>query len=209
MKNKQLKWAAVLTAILSLVFFISACGSSALQNSGQVQVIYPTVYITQFVTQVVVTGQAPVAVAQSPAKETPIPVAQNSTAFNPFSVQIYYPLVGCSASRLHLGDQASIQYSDRQIGLYHYKSLAFEPDLRYLPVGMEVNITDGPYCNENVIFWKVQSPDKQVFGFYPEGNGDTYWMLPTGPSVSTPDLMGGVHPSNFLHLHMPYKCNGR
>ncbi len=135
MKIKNIKWLAFIAAILAFVFVFSACSSAESQNSGQVQVVYPTVYITQFVTQVVTTREAP---AEHPAPavvNTPVPAsaANISTGFDPFAVPIYYPLMGCAASRLHVGDVASIQYSAKNIGLYHYKSLAFEPDLRYLP----------------------------------------------------------------------------
>ncbi len=74
---------------------------------------------------------------------------------------------------------------------------------------MEVNIIDGPYCDENTIFWKIRTDDKEIYGFYPEGNGNSYWMIPSAPTQVTPDIMGGVKLSGVLKLHMSYKCNGR
>jgi len=131
MFRKDKKRLAILVAIVSMVLLFTACTGT--QAPAEVQVVYPTVYVTQYVTQVVATAPASSLSTAQPVVETPAPteVQPQAVSWDPFSAEIYYPMLGCSASRLHVGDDAFISYSGGLIGLYRYKNLSFEPTLRY------------------------------------------------------------------------------
>lgn len=169
-----------ITGLTILIFFIAACSGSPQAAVGTEPVGYPTVYVTQFITPVVATSL--------PGTPTPAPTAtpgvSSSTAWDPFSVPVYYPLIGCSASRLHVEDRAFVASAGGRIGIYTRKNLAFEPTLYIPPAGTELIIIDGPYCNASVIFWQVMTPDEEIQGYMPEGDGNTYWLLPLPPTVN-------------------------
>jgi hypothetical protein len=209
MLQKDKKRLAVLSAMLSMVLLFTAC--SGAESPAEVQVVYPTIYVTQYVTQVVATVPASSLSSNQAAVETPVPtvVQPQAVSWDPFSVEIYYPKLGCSASRLHIGDRAFIAYSEGLIGLYRYKNMSFEPELRHLASGTEVEIIDGPFCDEKIISWKVRTPDKETVGYYPEGDGNSYWMLPLAPSSWTPDPNGVLFRVKFKYVPPVGRCRSR
>jgi len=209
MLYRDKKRLAILSAIISTVLLYTACTGAT--SPSEVQVIYPTVYVTQYVTQVVATAPATSVPVSQPKVVTPAPTEAQlqPVAWDPFSVEIYYPKLGCSASRLHVGDRAFIASSGGLIGLYRYKSLSFEPDLRHPASGTEVEIVDGPFCDEKIIYWKVRTPDKELVGFYPEGDGNTYWLLPLAPSSWTPNANAALFRIKFKWQPPPGRCRGR
>jgi hypothetical protein len=116
---------------LSLVLFIQACLSVAPRSTQSVQVVYPTVLITQYVTQIVATPTiTPLAPPTSAANQTPSMV---EVGWDPFTVQIYYPIVGCVASRIHEGDIAYV--ANGSIDLYQSKDIGYSPAYRKLAPG--------------------------------------------------------------------------
>ena len=178
MINKIKRKRSFLILILGLMLTITSCA----QNPDiEAQFEEHVIVITQVATQIVVP-------TNPPATATPVPTATPSTeyistgGFDPFSAPIYYPLTGCSASRLHVGDTAYVAYSGGLVGLYRTKSLGFEPSLRYPELFEEVEIVDGPFCNDGWIFWEVELINSDNFnentGWYPEGNGSEYFLLP-------------------------------
>jgi hypothetical protein len=209
MLYKDKKKLAILSAILSTAFLISACAGTT--SPSEVRVVYPTVYVTQYVTQVVATAPATSVPVSQPKVETPAPTEAQlePVEWDPFSVEIYYPKLGCSASRLHVGDRAFIVSSGGLIGLYRYKSLSFEPNLRHPAAGTEVEIIDGPFCDEMIIYWKVRTPDKELVGYYPEGDGNTYWLLPLAPSDWTPNANVSLYSFKFRWRPPPGRCSPR
>jgi len=195
---------------LFLIFLITF--SSCAQNPDiEAQFLEPTeqvVVITQIATKIVIPTNLP-------ATSTPAPTATPSTeyisssGFDPFSVEIYYPLTGCSASRLHVGDTAYVAFAGGLVGLYKNKGLGFEPNLRYPDVGLEAEIVDGPFCNDGWIYWAVAIPnsdaDNAETGWFPEGNGSEYFMLPLVINpIPTLDLFSQAA-SKYLRL---YKWSG-
>ncbi len=174
------------TRIYAFVFLVLLIVFSSCAQSPDIEAQFkePTeqvVVITQIATQIII-------LTNPPATATPVPTATPSTeyvssgGFDPFSAEIYYPLTGCSASRLHVGDTAYIAYAGGLVGLYKNKGLGFEPNLRYPDVGLEAEIVDGPFCNDGWIYWAVAIPNSDAnnaeTGWYPEGNGSEYFMLP-------------------------------
>ena len=178
MINKMKRTRSFMLVILGVILTLTSCAQSP---DIEAQFEEQVVVITQVATQIIVP-------TNPPATATPVPTATPSTeyistgGFDPFSAPIYYPLTGCSASRLHVGDTAYVAYSGGLVGLYRTKSLSFEPNLRYPEIFEEAEIVDGPYCNDGWIFWEVAIPnsndDNALTGWYPEGNGSEYFLLP-------------------------------
>jgi hypothetical protein len=200
----------VMLVILILMIVISSCAQSPDIEAQFVEPEEQVVVITQIATQIVIP-------TNPPSTPTPIPTSTpsieyvSSGGFDPFSAEIYYPLTGCSASRLHIGDTAYIAHSGGLVGLYKNKGLAFEPNLNYPELGSEVEIIDGPSCNEGWIYWKVAMPNTQAdnyeVGYYPEGNGSDYFLLPLVINPKpTMDLFSQMT-SKYLKFNY-YGCGG-
>jgi hypothetical protein len=168
---------ALIVIVLTMSLFVPACMAIQPQATQPVQVVYPTIVITQYVTQVVAT---------TTITPTPLPTSPNQTpsvvnvGWDPYTVAIYYPIVGCVASRLHEKDVAFI--ANAGVDLYVSKDIVYSPSIRKLAPGEMVDITKGPWCSNGTLIWKVTTSDGAE-GFAPEGNGETYWMLPMPPGT--------------------------
>lgn len=175
--GKPLIFGVVLLALL----FTSACAGQNPQTA--LPPVEPVVYVTQFVTQVVATSP--------PATPTPVPTFTPNapptySGWDPLAQPIYYPVMGCSASRLHVGDRAFVAYISGVAGFYMGKDIYFAPLIRRPLVGEEVEIIGGPFCQTNNLIWKVFSVTDQSEAYMPEGNGQEYWLLPLQPPTPTP-----------------------
>jgi hypothetical protein len=165
---------------LSLFLFVPACLSVAPQSTQAVQVVYPTIVITQYVTQVVATPTITPTPLPASASNQTLSVVQ--VGWDPFTVEIYYPIVGCVASRLHGGDVAFI--ANGGVDLIQSKDIGYSPVTRKLTPGEMVDITKGPWCSGGNLIWKVATAEGEE-GFASEGNGDTYWLLPMPPGTDS------------------------
>ena len=168
-----------LVVVMVLLIGLSACDQTTYTD---MHVEPEMVVVTKVVTEVYV-PTVPTSTPTPVPTETPAPVAVSS-GWNPYAVPIYYPIIGCAASRLHLGDTALIVYSGGRIGLYFEKNVDFNPILKYPPAGTEVNIIDGPWCDEDMLLWKVSiyEGEAEIEGYFPEGDGEEYWLLPLAPA---------------------------
>lgn len=175
-KNKGLWILIVVTTSLSLV--ISACVGSASQPAQEVQVVYPTVLVTQIVQQIVATPTATSLPAPTEAVRVVAPAA--STGWDPFAVPIYYPIRGCFASRLHVGDVAFVANGAGAMGIHQTQDIGYSPIWRHLDPGELMDVIDGPWCDRGALTWKVATADGYI-GYVPEGDGNVYWLLPMSP----------------------------
>ncbi len=182
MKQKTGKF---LTFWLLIIVMIatSACAGDA--QDAEKPTLEPIVYVTQYITQVVATSP--------PATLTPIPTftkapaaPSSSTGWDPLSQPIYYPLTGCYASRLYVGNTAFVANISGVAGFYLGKDIFFDPLIRKPTPGEIVEIIDGPWCHRNVLVWKVYSEGDGKTAFMPEGDGKEYWLLPQTPYTATP-----------------------
>jgi len=165
---------------LSFVLFVPACLSFAPRSTQAVQVVYPTIVITQYITQVVATPTiTPPPPPTSAPNQTPSVV---NVGWDPFTVQIYYPIVGCVASRLHEGDVAFV--ANEGVDLLQSKDIGFSPIFRTLVPGEMVDVKKGPWCSNGSLIWKVTTAEDED-GFAAEGNGEIYWLLPMPPGTES------------------------
>jgi hypothetical protein len=178
--RRQAVWLARISWLLLFSMF-SACKGATSQATSQPQVVAPTIIVTQVVEYVVAT--------LPPSTSTPVPsptsAPVHSTTWDPFSAPVYYPVVGCVASRLHIGDVAFVAQVDRPAFLYYYKEIAGDPGVRQLQTGEHLEITKGPWCSDGSLVWQVRAGDKHQY-FAVEGDGEIYWLLPLAPFVPSP-----------------------
>jgi hypothetical protein len=196
MDKKCIKLPSPLYFVVSLALLLSACIGTTQQNSQPEQRNYPTVFITPLVTQIIATRSAPTPTPQEESTPTQIIAA----SYDPLKVKAYYPITGCVASRLRVGDSAFVAYNGGQMGVYTSKDITFAPLLRNAETGESFLITDGPWCDEKTIVWKVRTMNEEdsvedaggwaweIENYVPEGNGDQYWLLPleSNPGIPTP-----------------------
>lgn len=165
-------------AVIVLSLIVPACVSITPPSTEAVKIVYPTVVITQYITQIVATPT----ITPTPPPYVPdlTPSAVVNIGWDPYMVEIYYPIVNCVASRLHEGDVAFVAQSG--VGLSVSKDLAYSPLVRKLAAGEMLDITKGPWCSSGSLIWKVQTSEGED-GFVPEGDGELYWLLPMPPGT--------------------------
>jgi hypothetical protein len=164
----------LLVAMLALPLALAACGTAQTAPTATP----PIVYITQVVTQIIPPTPVPMT-PTTPPTETPVPPSPTPT-WDPLSAPIYYPIEGCVASRLHVGDKAMVSYVGGANGIRYDRDLSQEGVFAYAQPGAVLDIVNGPWCSQGWIVWFVRTGDG-VEGFTPEGDGNEYFLLPTAP----------------------------
>ncbi len=183
MARIKIKGLALAVIALSIFLFVSACLTVAPRSTQPAQVVYPTIVITQYVTQVVATPTiTPTPLPTSASNQTP---AEVKVGWDPYTVEIYYPVVGCVASRLHEGDVAYV--ANQGVDLLQSKDIGYAPSFRALVPGEMVDVTKGPWCSNGSLMWKVTTTDG-LKGFAAEGNGEIYWLLPMPPGTDSVEV---------------------
>ncbi|MBN1147340.1 MAG: hypothetical protein JXA78_08790 [Anaerolineales bacterium] len=177
-RTKQRPFFLVVMISVALVF--TACTPEMQAASPEVEVVVPTVIIQQYVTQVVATALPPesTAVPAAPATQAANPV---SVGWDPLSAPIYYPIIGCVASRLYVGDRAFVAYGADNNSIYQSQEIGDAPIFRHLYPGEIMEIIDGPFCERGAVVWQVFALIDEQVGFVAEGNGEVYWLLPLPP----------------------------
>jgi len=135
----------------------------------------PIIVITQIVTEMIPPTPLPVTPSPVPTA-TPLPPTITPT-YDPLSAPIYYPLEDCVASRLHVGDTAMVSLVGGANGIRYGRDMAEAAISGYAQPGALLQIQGGPWCSRGWIVWMVKTADGMV-GFTPEGDGNTYWLLP-------------------------------
>ncbi len=207
MNARHRKPLVLLAVILAIVIGVSGCG----QAPSQAQVVYPTVVIVQYVTQVVatVTPAPPSAPAPAAATATPVPANFTINGFDPFAQPLYYPIKGCQvASRLHAGERAFVASGASKLGLHASAEIGYAPIFRKLEPGEILDIIGGPYCQRLSLVWQVVASDGQK-GFVAEGDGNETWLLPYGEAVDKELWKPTQNPNKALRLGLPADCRPR
>jgi len=186
-RKRSIVWLA--WVLLLGAFIISACNGGGSSPTAAGQIVAPVVVVTQVVVEVVATLPPPTA-TQVPSPT--VALYQPAPGWNPASAPIYYPLAGCVASRLHLGDTAFVATLGAYSRLYLTKDIFNDPGTRSLVLGEQFMIVDGPWCDRDILIWKLKTKEKDIF-YTPEGNGEVYWLLPLNPYIPTltPTPFGG------------------
>lgn len=201
-KNKPIRLIRIIPA--AVILLLAACAPVGMDAQGA-QNLSPTVVLVQYVTQVVAT------VTPAPPTLTPVPPTAQPvmrTGYDPYSVKVYYPLMGCGvASRLHVGERAFVANNRKgTLGLHMSGNIGDAPIFRKLNPGEILDLVEGPYCQTGSLVWGVIDAEDQK-GFVAEGNGETYWLLPMGEKVDKETLK--LAKSLKMRLGMPKYCPPR
>lgn len=120
------------------------------------------------------------------------PTATNDANFTP-TPQVYSPLSGCAASRLHVGDSAFVNYETGRVGMRSEPVGKIGDTLiRKLEEGEVLHIIDGPKCDLGWVFWKVRTVYSET-GWIPEGDGSEFWVVP----IATDEVCPGAKPTRL------------
>jgi len=86
------------------------------------------------------------------------------------------PFSNCPESRLHVGDETQVSLEPPICTrLRSEPSVSTGKILDCVDPGKKVMIRGGPKCNDNWIWWKVETEDGDV-GWMAEGDGNEYWL---------------------------------
>lgn len=207
MEPRYKKPLTLLAVIMAIAIGMSGCG----QAPSQAQVVYPTVVIVQYVTQVVATVTPAPASAQVQAAATATPAPANFTinGFDPFAQPLYYPIKGCQvASRLHAGERAFVANGASQLGLHASANIGYAPMFRKLEPGEILDVVGGPHCQRLSLVWEVIASDGRR-GFVAEGDGNETWLLPYGEAVDKDVWKPTQNPNKAIKLGLPADCRPR
>jgi hypothetical protein len=170
----------LIIAMLVLFTVTTACSISALQEEpAPTQVPPVTVVFTQVVTQIILPTLTPEVTVNPEITPTPSPTVQviSSGEYDAFSAPQWYPIKGCPASRLHLGDRAFVTRGGGPNGIRFGADVRYDTIIGYAQEGEGMLILDGPFCYYGWLVWQVKT-DGGLNGFTPEGDGEEYWLLP-------------------------------
>jgi hypothetical protein len=166
--------------MVGCVLALVACGATEQKSTEAIPAV-PTIRVVQVITQVIVTP--------TPGPATPIlpetPTQGVQGGWNPLGVPVYYPLIGCVASRLHVGDAVFVAAGKGEVPMFQGKDIRYDPVLKNPVLGETLFVVDGPWCPYGSIVWKVMDLEKTQ-GYMAEGNGNEYWLLPYPPNTITP-----------------------
>jgi len=220
MSKKIKEWLVHLLIGMIIVILLWGCIGVSEQNTETEQRHYPTVFITPLVTQIIATRSASTATPEEELTSTPIA----DTSWNPLKVAAYYPIRGCVASRLHIGDAAFVAYNGGKMGVYPSKDIEYSPLVRTTQPGEAFMIVEGPWCVQNTLIWKVNTTNEEdsvgigspmvneIENYVPEGNGEQYWLLPlqSNPGIATP-ISTKTNQAAFITIRpfIPKGCGGR
>ncbi len=157
---------------LLVILLAAGCNPAPAQPAGTPAVVV----ITQIVTQIIPPTPVPMTATPVPTDTPVVPTA--TPTFDPLSAPIYYPLEDCVASRLHIGDFAMVSYVGGANGIRYGRDLAEATVFAYAQPGDILEIVNGPWCSRGWLVWMVRTADGNV-GYTPEGDGNSYWLLPT------------------------------
>jgi hypothetical protein len=165
-------------ALAGLVMLLALVGCFPFRPATPVVVTPLVVVVTNVVTQVITPTPLPVTPTLVPTKAPVLPTP--TATYDPLSAPIYYPLKDCVASRLHVGDIASVSIGGSPNGIRFGTDLQNDTVIAYAKPGSKLEIVNGPYCNSGWIVWFVRMGDGTT-GYTPEGDGNNYWLFPTRP----------------------------
>ncbi len=174
-KNVWMQPARLLLPVgIAISMLLSACIQVVAPTSLPSATV-PVLVITQVITEII--PPTPIPVTPTMTKTfTPEPPTPTAT-WNPLNAPIYYPLKDCVASRLYIGDLAMVSLQGGANGIRYGRDLYYDTIIGYAQPGAVLEILNGPWCSHGWIVWLVRMKDGTT-GYTPEGDGDSYWLLP-------------------------------
>jgi len=117
-----------------------------------------------------------------------------STINNSASNAYYYPLADCNGSYLHIGDRVTVSTGSGSQGIRSTPDTHPSNNIiARVPEGGGMTIVGGPQCNYGWVLWQVKT-DNGEYGWTPESNGSTQWLILPNLNVSDPKPRAWYHP---------------
>jgi hypothetical protein len=86
--------------------------------------------------------------------------------------------LGTYLSRLHVDDQAYVSYDPPLANRVRSQPGTDGRIIGTIQPGEEVQILEGPACENNWVWWKVRSEKTGLTGWTAEGDREDYWLVP-------------------------------
>lgn len=115
-------------------------------------------------------------------KEGNIPLVVYRKTWRPFD--------NCPASRLNKGDITAVSFEPPLCNRVRAQPGTSSAILECIDPGTELQVIDGPSCNNGMLWWKVKGLDVEVSGWTAEGDGENFWLQP------------GIMPNSDGHLRI-------
>jgi serine/threonine protein kinase len=94
----------------------------------------------------------------------------------PFEIETV--CTGAPPTRLRVGDNAYVGHDPPVANKVRQKAgLSYDKSGTILP-GEKIEITKGPECSDNLVWWKIHSLKTGLEGWTSEGNSASYWLVP-------------------------------
>ncbi len=95
------------------------------------------------------------------------------------SVETWRACPNAPLSRLHVGDFATVTYDPPHPNRVRDKpNSASGKVVGMIDPGEEIEILDGPVCNNRYVWWKARSLESGLTGWTAEGDQESYWLNP-------------------------------
>ncbi len=160
--------------LAGVLLMTSACA----QPTPKVVVVEVTRLVPQtiVVTQIVTPEGPTAAPATAAPVENTLPTPRPTPTSKP--INVYFPIEGCNASRLHVGEKARVSYVGGNNAIRTSSDTSQQNVVAYAEPGDTMTIIGGPECSYHWVVWQVRLDKDNTEGWTPEGNGDVYWLDP-------------------------------
>lgn len=131
---------------------------------------------------------SPTVVVETQAPNTPISAALPDTSEQPPPTsastpvpELYAPIAGCAASRIHKGDLVYVSVGGGRNGIRAEADVGADNITDYAEPGEALSVLSEPSCSLGWILWEVVS-ENGAQGWTPESDGVEFWLEPYNTS---------------------------
>ena len=113
---------------------------------------------------------------------------------------------GTYLSRLYVGDHAYVSYYPPLSSRVRSEAGTDGRILGQIDPGEEVQVLDGPACENGWVWWKIRSQETNLTGWTAEGDREDYWLVPLPrlaeiePSIDDETVQIGFDDSIYLRF---------
>lgn len=111
------------------------------------------------------------------ATNIPAPTAAPTSSLTPAAALTWNACPGAFLSQLHVGDNAMVSKNPPLPNNVRAQADKTAKFLFAIQPGEVVQITGGPGCSNNWVWWQIKTQDGRS-GWTSEGDGSDYWLVP-------------------------------
>jgi hypothetical protein len=107
------------------------------------------------------------------------------------SSDTYYPIAGCAASRIHVGDRVGLTAGTSYATVRSYPDThPSDNRIGRINQGETADVIGGPECNYGWLLWEIRKTTDGLTGWAPETDGVDFWLVRTGAASQPTDWDG-------------------